>query len=445
MILLKDISCLVCDSEHLQYNCSLLTDGSRIRAIGERAVKEAVPGTEILDCRGKTVIPGFVCAHTHLWQILLKGQREDLSLGDWCDQVILPLISRMRSLKEKDPSATEEMAYLWTKAGICELLHSGVTGFMDMDMDVSPSGLLKACREMGIRAGIALEMSDIWYEKNETEKEKTREDAEKAIDLFQGSDDGRVRMILGPSEPNMCSDSLLKWVAETSKRYGLSIQMHIAETGKDADKIRNRAGGAVFPWLENFGLLEQPFSAVHCVHIGEEEFPVMKKHSVTAVYNPKSNMKLGSGIAPVTEMKEAGIHLALGCDGSASNDLLDMSEETRAGLMLQKVKKEDPSVLSASAMFDMATRGGAEAMGSGAGVLAEGAPADLAVLDTDGMHFMETTGQKVNLIVYCAKSADVETVMADGIIRLKDGHVAGTDEKLLKKELTEKAHRYFFS
>lgn len=167
-----------------------------------------------------------------------------------------------------------------------------------------------------------------------------------------------------------------------------------------------------------------------------------KEYGVTVVYNPKSNMKLGSGIAPIAELMQAGVNVALASDGPASNDLMDLYEEMRAGVMLQKVKGMDPSAMGAKEIFRMATMGGANALGTDAGALYEGRLADITIADLSGSHLLNYTGAILPMLVYCVKAADVRTVIVGGRVLLENGRLTTMDEGAVRAELEGLGAKY---
>jgi 5-methylthioadenosine/S-adenosylhomocysteine deaminase len=192
-------------------------------------------------------------------------------------------------------------------------------------------------------------------------------------------------------------------------------------------------------YLDRFGLVDDRLTAVHCVHMTDQDLDLLQERGAIPIYNPKSNMKLGSGIAPVAKMLERGIPVALATDGSASNDLLDMFEEMRVGALLQKVAGEDPSVLSAADLFRMATENGAKACRIDAGTLDPGRLADLVLVNLEGVH-LQPVHDIVNSLVYCAKSSDVETVIIDGQVVMQERKLVTLDEQTILAMARERGY-----
>lgn len=436
MILFQNIRYLVQDADTVLEHVDLLVEGSRVAAVGPGIL---APGAQVVNCANMALHPGFCNAHTHLWQVMLKGRRDDLPLDQWCDMVILPLIERVKA-----PGAEgEHMGLLWAKLGMAEMLRSGITSFVDMDLESGGAGLARACREVGMRGAFALEMADAWYAKDAQACQASRVRVLSFLEAAHDpAPDALVRVLLGPSEPNMCTRDLLEWIVATAREHRTGISMHLAETRRDVETLLCARDKLAWQYCADLGMLSPGFLGVHCVHTRREEFQLIRDSGAHVIYNPKSNMKLGSGAAPISEMLAAGINVALACDGTASNDLSDMYEEMRAGVMLQKVKCMDPSAMTAREIFRMATQNGARALGAPGGALYEGQLADLVLLDLTAPHLVNFTCQIVPLLVYCAKSSDVDSVMVHGRFLMQNKQLLTVDEAAVREELLDMGAPY---
>jgi 5-methylthioadenosine/S-adenosylhomocysteine deaminase len=251
-----------------------------------------------------------------------------------------------------------------------------------------------------------------------------------------------VTVFLGPSAPFTSSESLLRWIREAADRHDLGIQTHISETAWEVEQSLSLTGKTPLAYLESIGFLTAPITAAHGVHLTAEEIDLAGERDVAVIYNPKSNMKLGSGIAPIGPLLQAGVTVALGTDGAASNDLLDPFEEMRCGAMLQKVAAQDPTVLGSKEIFRCATEGGARACRIDAGVLDEGKLADLVLVRLDAPHLFRLTDEILPALVYCARADDVETVLVNGEIVLEDRRLVRIDERELLVEAKKVGERY---
>ncbi len=441
MILIRNITALVRDADRVERNVDVLIKGHRITRIGHIPDHEIQPETTTLEGHGRAVIPGFVNAHTHLYQSLLKGRQDDLPLVEWCEQVTFPLV---RSVLERAWHRGEtRIGALWSMLGAIEMLRSGITAFVDMDMDVG--AVIQAWNDIGIRGVAAMTMVDQWVpDELMVSPEETREQTLALIDAWHrpGNDETTVSVFLGPSAPFTCSEQLLYWIAEQSERHDLGIETHISETAWEVEQSIKLTGQTPLAYLERFGLLQRPLAAVHGVHLTEEEIALAADRNVSVIYNAKSNMKLGSGIAPIVALHRAGVPIALGTDGAASNDLLDPFEEMRTGLLLQKAVHQDPTVLGARDAFRFATEIGAKTCRIDAGTVDEGRLADLALIDITAPHIFRLTDDVVPSLVYCAKGSDVETVIVNGRIVLRDRAVVTVDEAAVLEEAKRVGEQY---
>jgi 5-methylthioadenosine/S-adenosylhomocysteine deaminase len=240
----------------------------------------------------------------------------------------------------------------------------------------------------------------------------------------------RVHVVLAPSTPFLASPDLLQWAREQRDRLGVGLQIHVSETRYEIEEIARQAGTTPLRYLDRFGLVDERLTAVHCVHLAAADLDLLQERGVVVVYNPKSNMKLGSGVAPVAEMLRRGVPVALANDGAASNDLLDMFEEMRSAALLQKVAAEDPAAISAADVFRMATEHGARACGIDAGTIDPGRLADLAVVNLRRPHLVPVH-DVVNSLVYCAKASDVETTIIDGRVVMRGRQLTTMDEDFI--------------
>ena len=430
MLILKNISHLVVNAGTILHDVDLITDGDRIAAIGANL---SVPdGAETIDCRRCAVLPGFVNAHTHLYQTLLVGQRDDLSLAGWCDQVLTPPITALYG--RIPPKEREHFSYLWTAVGICQMLRSGVTAFFNMDINYAQDGMFRAAREANVRGFVGLELADLFLSDEKGLKRDLAE-VERLLKTYPGT------CVITPSEPNLCSETALSALSALALQYGALVQVHVDETAREAAQCASERGKTELEYLDSLGFLSPRFSAVHGVHLTRREIELAALRGVTVVYNPKSNAKLGSGVCPILALRQAGVNLSLATDGPASNDRLDMFEEMRFGAMLQKAALSNPEAVTAADVFAMATAGGANMLLLDAGELKEGKLADFSILPLDRPSLAFGTADLISTIVYCAESGDVRDVYVGGRPALKNGVVTGFDESAVTKEFYGILHR----
>ena len=372
---------------------------------------------------------------------MLKGHRDDLPLVEWCDRVTFPFARRvLRRAWEEGETA---IGTLWSMLGAIEMIHNGITSFIDMDMNVD--GVIRSWIDVGIRGVAAMTMVDQWVPEDlMLPPDRVREETLKMIETWHrpADEDPLVSVFLAPSAPFTCSEGLLSWIREQAEIHDLGVQTHVSETAWEVEQSVKLTGRTPLAYLENIGLLTRSLAAVHCVHLTEEEIDLARRRDVVVVYNAKSNMKLGSGIAPIVALHRAGVPAAIGTDGAASNDILDPFEEMRCGLLLQKVAGCDPTALAARDVFRFATEGGARACRVDAGVLDEGKLADVILVDLSAPHLFRLTDEIVPALVYCAKGSDVETVVINGRVVMRDRVIQGIDEQDVLAEARRVGEQY---
>lgn len=440
MIVLKDASYVVRDARRVERDVDVVIEGQRIALIGHAGPER--PDWDKIDCRGKAVIPGLVNAHTHLYQSMLKGRRDDLPLVEWCEQVTFPFVRAVLA-RAWHGDGSEEVGRLWSLLGAMEMIRGGVT--CCVDMDISFDNIIEAWCEVGVRAVAAMTMVDRWVPDDlRMPREVTYERTRALVERWHNypPEAPLVQVALGPSAPFTCSHEMLAWIREQSEVHDLTVSTHVSETLWEVEHSLKECGKPPLAYLEELGLLERPLLAVHGVHLTPEEVELARHRPVTVVHNPKSNMKLGSGVAPIDDLRRAGIAVALGTDGAASNDLLDMFEEMRAAAMLQKVARRDPTVIDARDVFEMATEGGARACRIDAGTLDEGRLADIAIVDLSGPHTFGLTDEIVPMLVYCGRSSDVEDVIVNGRPVLRNRQMVTVDEEVLIHEARRAGREY---
>ncbi len=373
----------------------------------------------VIDCRGRTVMPGFVNAHGHLAMTLFRNYADDMKLMDWLFKKIFPLEEKL----------TGEAVYWASLLAMVEMIKSGTTTFADMYFFMENTAL--AASESGMRAVLSRGLQG---ESGEVEGDyRLRENLE-LYKKYHNSCGGRIKVSLGPHSVYTCEGAYLRKVAEISKDRGIPIQIHLSETREEVQNCISRHGKSPVAYLDSLGLLNENTIAAHCVAADDSDIDILAARRVNVVHNPGSNMKLASGVAPVVKMLDKGINVCLGTDGASSNNNLDMLEEMRMAAYLQKVYTGDPRALPVDNVMRMATIRGALALGfENTGTLEEGKTADIIVMNTEKAHYYPKYNIK-SAIVYSGSSADVETVIIDGGLVMDGGCLIGLDEeKILYK------------
>lgn len=420
-ILIKNGYIITMDPERRELEeCDVAIKDGRIAEVGENLDKSA---DKVIDAKRKVVLPGLVNAHTHLAMTLLRGFADDLPLNQWLEDKIWPLESNL----------TEKHVYRGGLLGCLEMIKSGTTCFADQYFYMDKVG--EAVEESGLRAVLSYGI----IEKGDPEKRKT--EVEKGTELvknWQGAADNRITTMYGPHAPYTCSPECLDEVRDLAEKYGVGIHIHLSETEKEVEDIEKQYGKRPVEHLDELGLLKPNTLAAHCVWLTDKEIELIKERGVKPVHNPVSNMKLGSGISPVSTMLSSKIPVALGTDGAASNNSLDMLEEVKFAALLQKIGERDPTALPAQSALEMATINGAKALelDGEIGSIEVGKKADLIMIDLDKPHFTPLH-DVVSHLVYSSSGIDVDTVIVDGKILMENRKV----QTLKEKEVLEDAQK----
>lgn len=393
----------------------ILIEGNKIVEVARSISRSA---DTVIDAKGKVISPGFINAHTHSPMTILRGLADDLPLMDWLQNHVWPIEKRL----------TSKHIYWGGLLGILEMIKGGTTTFVDMYFHMEE--VAKAVENAGMRAYLSYGMVDLGdEEKRNAEIEETL----RLLDFIKKLGSPRIEFLFGPHAPYTCSPELLKWVREKATETGRMITIHLNETKNEVRSIKEKYGMTPVEFLDDLGFLGDDVIAAHGVWLSDEEIEILARKGVTIVHNPASNMKLASGVMPLERLLKAGVNIALGTDGSASNNNLDMLEEMKIAALLHKVHNLNPTVADVRTVFKMATQNGAKALHLNAGVIREGALADLVIVDFNRPH-LRPINSVISHLVYSANGNDVETTIVDGKILMLDGEVLTLDEeKILGK------------
>jgi len=390
----------------------IIIEGNLIKEVGSGSIP---PGNydKIIDGTDKIVIPGLINTHTHAAMTLLRGYADDLPLMEWLETKIWPLEAKL----------TGEDCYWGTMLAITEMIKSGTTTFADMYFFMDRAA--QAVKESGIRGILSRGMVGVG-----PENEKAIADTLELADKWHKKADDRIRVMFGPHAPYTCPPDYLNKVLQEVAKTKLGIHMHIAETRYEFETIETQYGLSPVQHLEKIGLFNYPVLAAHCVHVTAEDIQILKMRKVGIAHNPKSNMKLASGIAPVPEMLAAGISVGIGTDGASSNNNLDMIEEMKTCALLHKVNTMNPTVIPAHQGLQMATVNGARVLGIEdiTGSIKPGLRADLVIMELSNAH-MTPCYDVVSNLVYSANSSDVQTVIINGEIVMENRVIKTFDEQ----------------
>jgi 5-methylthioadenosine/S-adenosylhomocysteine deaminase len=432
-IAIRNCDYLIRSPEKVERGSNLLIEGSRIRFIGKDV--KIPTGTEIIDGSNCVVMPGLINPHTHLYQNMIKGIAPGLALVPWCNEVLFPTVGAIRKVTGE---AKQRIPYLWSALGAMEMIRGGVT--CCVNMDVTSPEVMQAWLDLGFRGVMAYTLSNKWVpaDLRSTEVEMKRKVLQ-FVDEYHHPD-GLTTVFMAPSTLFLCTNDFIRWIVGQAKEKDLGIQIHIAETSGEVDDLLKETGRRTVQQLKYLGMLESRLSAVHCVHINQEEIASLADAAVKVVHCPKSNMKLADGAAPVARMRSAGISVSIATDGCASNDLLDMWEEMRAAVMLARVSENNASALSPRDAFRMATIEAAQAARVEAGELEPGKLADVAIVELKANHLQPFHDEDIfNFLVFCGKASDVRDTIIHGEVVMRDRQIKRVHEENLLAEASSYA------
>ena len=398
---------------------SILIKDDKIHEIGENISDENV--SKVIDAEGKIALPGLVNTHTHLSMTLFRGLADDLSLDSWLNDHIWPMEANLNG----------KYCYIGALLGAVELIKSGTTTFCDMYFYMED--VARAVEDAGIRACLSYGMIDFGDE------DKRKAELDENLNLFKNCnnmDDGRIKVFLGPHSPYTASKELLIKSRQIADEYNMKIHIHISETQKEITDSLNEKGLRPFEYLDEIGFLGPDVIAAHCVWLDDREIDIIKKHDVKISHNPCSNMKLASGIAPISKLIENDICVGIGTDGASSNNNLDLIEELKTASLLQKVSTLDPKVLNSDDALAMGTINGARLLGleNEIGSIEVGKKADIILIDTNAPNMTPQSSTLSSNVIYSANGSNVDTTICNGKILMENKKLTFLDEdEIIKK------------
>ena len=383
-------------------------------------------GEKIIDGGGCVLMPGLVNAHTHLYQVLLRAVWEDLPLLPWLKRIY----GAARVLRP-------EHFYAGTVLGCIETIQSGVTTICEHNfLNPHPEcafETIRAIQESGLRAVFARTIMDT----GEIVPECVKENPDQAFHhietiLASHRQSDRLSFMTGPNTPPLnTTPELLKAIRRFADQKRIGISAHVAESKSVVEFTAEKHGqSGVVTFLDGFGIPAAGSIFAHCVHIAEDEIRILRESGTSVSHNPVSNMMLGDGVAPVIAMLRSGVNVALGTDGAASNHSQDLFETMKAASLLQKVHHQNAGIIDPYAVLHMATVGGARALGlsSLCGTIEVGKRADLLLVRVETIH-NQPINDLFSQLVHCAKASDVQTVIVDGQVLMRDRELQFVEEK----------------
>ena len=395
----------------------ILIDGNRIAAVMSEAPPALAFGCdEVTDAFGKLVMPGLINAHTHAYMSLFRNYADDLEFFDWLDKV-----------QTVEENMTEEDIYWGTMLSAIEMIKSGTTTFVDMTIKSAKKGAeggpeAAACGaviDSGIRAVISRGLAG-----TAGSEESLAKFAQVIGEMDTFSKESRLSFIFGPHAPYSCMADYLKKLTAAAKRRGTGQTIHLSESIAEMEKMAEDHGMTPIQYVDSLGVFDVPVIAAHCVNATADDIRIMKEKNVSVAINPKSNMKLGNGFSPADRFLEAGINVCIGTDGCGSNNSQNMFAEMNMAALVYKGAAKKAKCIDAEDVIKMATENGAKAIGmeGGLGVIAEGALADIIILDLYEPQFFPSTNI-ISGLVYSARGSEVDTVIIDGRTVMKDRQI----------------------
>jgi len=398
---------------------AVAVNGRDIVAVGTpEEIARQFAASETIEAAGHVVLPGLVNTHTHAPMVMYRGLADDLALMDWLQKFIFPAEAK---------TVSPEMVRVGTRLAALEMIQSGTTTFADMYY--FEEEIARATKAAGLRG--VLGETIIGFPVADA---KTPADALKRTEAFmrEFAGDDLITAVPAPHSPYTVDEPTLRAIRELADRYKVPILIHLAETEDEVNIIREKHGMSPTAWLDSLGFLRPDVVAAHCVWLTDDDIAIMKRAGAAVSHNPESNMKLASGVAPVPKYLAAGITVGLGTDGAASNNDLDMFGAMRQTAFLHKLASRDPRAVPATAVLEMATIGGARALGldKRVGSLEAGKRADLIVVAMNGAR-QTPMYNPVSHLVYVARGDDVRTTVVNGKVLMRDRQMRTLDERVV--------------
>jgi cytosine/adenosine deaminase-related metal-dependent hydrolase len=396
----------------------VFVQGNRITAVGDAGDATA---EHVINAAGNFLLPGFIHTHVHICQTLFRGYADDLALLDWLKQRVWPMEAA------HTPASLQAAA----RVAAAELLLGGTTAVLTMETVHDTDAVFDALGVMGIRAVIGKCMMDDDPAVPSRLMEQTRASIDESLALarrWDGHASGRLRAAFAPRFALSCTRELLEEVARLSAREKLLVHTHASENRDEIALVESRTGKRNIQYFDDLGLASPRLCLAHCVWVDDEEQSLLAARDVKVSHCPGSNLKLGSGIAPVVDMRARNISVSLGADGAACNNQLDMFAEMRLAATLQAVAR-GPGSLPAREVLWMATREGAHAIGQGheLGSIEAGKLADFIIVNRDAPH-LASAPDPFSALVYSARPGDVRTTIVDGELLVDDFQLVHGDE-----------------
>lgn len=394
-------------------NCDIYIKGNIISDIAPAGEAKVGEDVEIVDCSGKTALPGMVNMHTHAAMTLLRGVGEDICFPEWIDRIWT-----------EEEKIDEEYIYWATKVACLEMTKTGTTTFLDQYW-MAPAAE-KAVQESGLRAVLSYVHLDHYDPVKSGLQRRECEAVYKASLSWPAT----IGFSVAVHSVYSVSEQQILWAAGFAADHGLKLNIHLCETEKEVSDCKAAHGMSPVRYLDSLGVLGPDVIAAHTLWLDDDDIRILAERGVSCVHNINSNLKLASGYRfPYNELRDAGVNLCIGTDGCASSNNLDLLEAMKTAALVQKAWRNDPAAMPLEELFAMSTANGAKALGLDSGTLRSGSLADIILVDTGSSFFLSDAPFMANFI-YSAHSDSVSSVICDGKFVMRDRTVPGEHEIL---------------
>lgn len=414
MKVFQHVNIVTCDQDfHVYLDGILAVKESQIVYVGQGNQEILKQADQIIDYQGAWIMPGLVNCHTHSAMTGLRGIRDDSNLHEWLEDYIWPA----------EAEFTPEMTTKAVKEALTEMLQSGTTTFNDM---YNPNGVDIAEIYEAVKASkMRCYFSPTLFSSDVETTAETIARTRAVIEIIKDYQDPNFKVMVAPHSPYSCSRDLLEASLELAKEENIPLHIHVAETQEESGIILKRYGKRPLAFLDELGYLDHQAVFAHGVELNEAEITRLADSQVAIAHNPISNLKLASGIAPIVQLKKAGVPVGIATDSVASNNNLDMFEEGRTAALLQKMKSGDASQFPIETALKALTIEGAKVLGmeDEIGSLEVGKQADFLVIQPQGKIHLQPQENMLSHLVYAVKSSDVNDVYIAGEQVVKDGQV----------------------
>ncbi len=428
MKILFDRITVLFENGSVQNDAYLLVEDKTISYVGN--IRPTGEFDRVISGEGKLLCPGFYNCHTHVPMTLFRGYAENLPLSRWLGEKIFPAEDRLHN----------EAVRAASMLSAAEMIRGGTVSFSDMYFFCDQ--ITEAAIESGLKANISRSL--VSFDPNIKAEDDTRfAEAVELYKTYHNAADGRIKIDMAVHAEYTNVAATCRYVSDFALENGLVLQVHLSETKSEHEECIARHGVTPTKFLEQNGIFRVPVAAAHCVHVSDEDMQILMKHGATAVHNPASNLKLGSGVMRLSEMAKTGVNITLGTDGPASNNTVDIMKEAYLAAILQKGMTGRTDEFSSSFFVSMLTENGAKMQGrADAGKIAPGCRADLVMLDMDMLHTLPVY-DACDSFLYSTNSSNVKMTMVDGRILYENGEFKTLDIEKVKADFKKVIRTYF--